>query len=124
MLSQRDLLIDGLIKKDRGNMANSIINYAKSNAQDNEGIRQEIIWQLKIIGFFIRDALWLNYGLVDSKLLNKDKITEIKKYQRSYNYNQIEKLIDKLLESERYLRYNANMNLVVENLFLAYEERA
>lgn len=119
MLSQRDSLITGLIEQDRGNMTNRVINYAKSNAEDNEGIRQEIIWQLKIIGFFLRDALWLYYGLADSRLLNKDKITEVKKYQKSYDSKQVEKLIDKLLESERYLRYNANINLVVDNLFLA-----
>ncbi|MFH1231824.1 MAG: DNA polymerase III subunit delta' [Planctomycetota bacterium] len=119
MLSQRDSLITGMIEKDRGNMTNDVINYAKSNADDNDGIRQEIIWQLKIIGFFVRDVLCLHYGFADSKLFNRDKIAEIKKYQKSYNYQQVEKLIDKLLEAERYLRYNANVNLVVDNLFLA-----
>jgi len=126
MFSQRDSLINGLIEKNRsshlggagGNMPDRIIKYAKYNAQDNEGIRQEIIRQLKIIGFFVRDVLWLHYGLVDSKLFNRDKITEVKKYQKSYDCQQVEKLIDKLLESERYLRYNANINLVMDNLFL------
>ncbi|MFH0889303.1 MAG: DNA polymerase III subunit delta' [Planctomycetota bacterium] len=118
MLSQRDSLIAGLIEQDHGNMTNRVINYAKSNAEDNEGIRQEIIWQLKIIGFFVRDVLWLYYGVADSRLFNKDKINEVKKYHKSCDSKQIEKLIDKLLESERYLRYNANINLVVDNLFL------
>jgi len=146
MLSHRDSLINGLTGKDRGNpplpvrepacraaaqarrtqtgagqagMTNRVINYAKSNARDNEGIRQEIVWQLKTIGFFLRDVLWLHYGLGEGKLLNRDKIAEVKKYQKAYDYKQVEKLIDKLLESERYLRYNANINLVVDNLFIA-----
>jgi DNA polymerase III subunit delta' len=118
MLSQRDLLIDGLMERDRNRLTNRVVDYARSNARDNEGIRQEIIWQLKIIGFFVRDVLWITYGLADSKLFNSDKISEVKKYQKAHDITQVEKLIYKLLESERYLRYNANINLVVDNLFI------
>lgn len=119
LLSQRDWLIAQLTGKDYSNIGNKIVSYAKSNAEDNEGIRQGIIWQLKIIGLFIRDALLLHYGLSDTKLLNKDKTKAVKQYQKSYDYKRTEKLIGKLLEAERYLKFNANMNLVTENLFVA-----
>ena len=119
LLVQREHLIKGLLNDNSERLAKDIIAYAKNNSQDTEGLRGEIIWQLKIIGLFIRDALWLHHGLPDNKLLNKDRITETKQYQRRYNYKQVERLLERLLKSERYIRLNANYSLVVESLFVA-----
>jgi len=118
LLDQREHLIKGLLRDNSGRLAKDIIAYAKSNSADNEGLRLEIIWQLKIIGLFIRDALWLHHGLPDAKMLNKDRITETKQYQRRYNHKQVERLLGRLLRSERYIRLNANYSLVVESLFV------
>ena len=116
LLEQREHLIKGLVRENSERLAKDIIAYAKNNSDDNEGLRGEIIWQLKIIGLFVRDALWLHHGLPDNKLLNKDRIIETKQYQRRYNYKQIERLLERLLKSERYIRLNANYSLVVESL--------
>ncbi len=116
LLAQREHLIKGLVRDNSERLSKDIIAYAKNNSDDNEGLRGEIIWQLKIIGLFVRDALWLHYGLPDNKLLNKDRISETKQYQRRYNYKQVERLLERLLKSERYIRLNANYSLVVESL--------
>ncbi|MBI5779179.1 MAG: DNA polymerase III subunit delta' [Planctomycetes bacterium] len=118
LLEQREHLITGLARDDSERLTKDIINYARKNSEDNEGLRLEIIWQLKIIGLFVRDALWLHHGLPDNKLLNKDRISETKQYQRRYNYKQTERLLERLLKSERYIRLNANYSLVVESLFV------
>ena len=119
LLEQREHLIQGLVHDNSERLAKDIITYAKNNSDDNEGLRLEIIWQLKIVGLFVRDALWLHHGLPDNKLLNKDRIPETKQYQRRYNYKQVERLLERLLKSERYIRLNANYSLVVESLFVA-----
>ncbi|MEW6027486.1 MAG: DNA polymerase III subunit delta' [Planctomycetota bacterium] len=118
LLAQRERLIKGLAGEEPGRLARDIANYAKSHSEDKEDERREIIWQLKIIGLFIRDALWLAQGLPDNKLLNKDRIPEVKQYQRRYN-NRLERLMERLLKSERYIRLNANTSLVVESLLIA-----
>lgn len=121
LLEQREHLIKGLLHENSERLAKDIIAYAKNNSDDNEGLRGEIIWQLKIIGLFVRDALWLHHGLPDNKLLNKDRISETKQYQKRYNYKQVERLLERLLKSERYIRLNANYSLVVESLLAVSE---
>lgn len=118
MMPHRKELIKKLLHQDSERLSKDIIAYAKKNSADNEGIRREIIWQLKIIGFFIRDALCLHYSIPDRQLINKDIIPATKQYQKRYPHKQIERLLDRILKSERYIRLNANYNLVVESLFI------
>jgi DNA polymerase-3 subunit delta' len=117
LMPQRKELIKTLLRQDSDRLSKDIIAYARKNSDDNEGLRREIIWQLKIIGLFIRDALWLNYAIPDNQLINKDVIPEAKQYQKRLNSRQMERLMDRLLKSERYIRLNANYTLVVESLF-------
>jgi DNA polymerase-3 subunit delta' len=116
-LTQREWLIKRVITRNFDGLTSGIIAFARENSEDNETIRQEIIWQLKIIGLFIRDILWLYYGVSSDKLLNQDKIKETKLCQKGYDYNQIENLIIKLLQAEEHIMLNANMNLAVDNIF-------
>ncbi|MDI6732873.1 MAG: DNA polymerase III subunit delta' [Planctomycetota bacterium] len=118
LLTQRSRLIDALMRDSRSDIPKIIINYAKAKSGKNkEEERQEIIWQLKIIGLIMRDVLYLHNGLSESNLLNRDKIREIKHYQKRCACVETERICEKILRAERYIRANANVSLVVENLF-------
>ena len=118
LLERREDLISDIVA-DKADTGNNIVKYAKANSDDSEGTRLEVRWQLKIIGIFINDVLTLSYGQNEDALLNQDKISEIRKYQKCHSIEDIERFIKKLLESERYINYNVNVNIVMDNLFVA-----
>ena len=63
------------------------------------------------------------WGAVEQKTLsgqrlNQDKAGEIKKWQKAVNPDSVLLAIEQILAGEQYIRLNANITLVTENVLL------
>ncbi|MFH1227851.1 MAG: DNA polymerase III subunit delta' [Planctomycetota bacterium] len=118
ILEQRKWLIDSLYSDSSfQDISFGLMNYAKSGNASTERQREKIIQQFKVIGLFLRDILLSSY-IKDIIVINQDKAGEIKKWHKAVNPDSVLLAIEQILAGEQYIRLNANITLVTENVLL------
>ncbi|MFA5793871.1 MAG: DNA polymerase III subunit delta' [Candidatus Brocadiia bacterium] len=118
ILDQRKWLIDSLCADNPfQDISFGMMDYAKSGNASMEKQREKIIQQFKMIGLFLRDILLSGY-IKDIFVINQDKAGEIKKWYKAVNTDSVRLAIEQILAGEQYIRLNANITLVTENILL------
>lgn len=78
--------------------------------------KDEINEILDIINIIYRDVYVYKLGL--DKMINKDKKEEIIKISKEITFIELEKNFESIIETKKFLKYNANFKLTIEILLL------